>query len=269
MSNFNQRVDAAVSSLGFLDQTGAKVSAVASGTNTYTATISPAITAYASTQRFFITFTNENTGASTLNLNSLGVKTITKQGAALGKGDILSGGIYIVAYDGTNFQLLGDNNIWTPPLVALGSVFTLGASVIANTGAGIYLRFLGNADDSIFFNLDLRNSNVAYDGSDLALRLHWRISVNGGVGDTVGWAVSYAIVKDGDNSMTAVTNIAQQNVDVSAELADITFSTTLGAMTGVVDGEVLMLTLLRNGQGGGQDTFSGGARVIGFELIKV
>lgn len=91
----------------YLTQSGAKISATAAGTDTYTATISPAITAYASGQRFFILFTNGNTGAATLNLNSLGAKSIKKNtGTALASGDIPAGYIGLVAYDGTNFQLL-------------------------------------------------------------------------------------------------------------------------------------------------------------------
>ena len=51
-------------------------------------------------------FTSENTGASTINLNSLGVKAIKKDvGSDLAAADILAGGIYTLIYDGTNFQL--------------------------------------------------------------------------------------------------------------------------------------------------------------------
>lgn len=253
----------------YLNQSGSKISATAAGTNTYTATIAPTITAYTSTQSFFITFTNANTGASTINLNGLGAKTITKQGIPITSGDIIAGGIYLISYDGTNFQLLGNSNAWTPPLLALGSMFFIGAGVFSNIGAGVFVRFRLNQDDQMFLNLDLRNDNIAYDGSDLAIRLHWRTSIDGGVGDTVGWVVEYAVTKDGDNSDTLVTAIAQQDVDVSAKLANIQFSTTLGTMTGVVGGDVLQVTLTRNGQGAGQDSFAGNARVVGFELIKV
>ncbi|QKJ33037.1 collagen-like protein [Mucilaginibacter mali] len=91
----------------YLTQSGAKVSATASGTNTYTATIFPAITAYNSTQRFYILFTNANTGAATLNLNSLGAKAIKKNvSVTLSTGDILAGQILCLAYDGTNFQII-------------------------------------------------------------------------------------------------------------------------------------------------------------------
>lgn len=89
-------------------QNPAYLNATASGTDTYTATISPAITAYADGQRFYIKFTNANTGAATINLNTLGAIAIRKNGAtALAAGDIGAGQIYLIGYDGTNFQILG------------------------------------------------------------------------------------------------------------------------------------------------------------------
>lgn len=52
---------------------------------------------------------NANTGASTLNVNSLGAKSIVNtNGSALVAGQLPANGIAIVQYDGTNFQLLND-----------------------------------------------------------------------------------------------------------------------------------------------------------------
>lgn len=79
------------------------------GTDTITATLSPAITAYAAGQRFTFLAGGTNTGAATLNLNSVGAGAIKKgpNGAtALAAGDITAGGLYTVEYDGTNFQLM-------------------------------------------------------------------------------------------------------------------------------------------------------------------
>jgi len=92
----------------YLDQDGSKIIATASGTDTYTATISPAITAYASGQTFTIKFTNANTGSSTINLNTLGAKTIKKaNGQALIQGDIAASAVVILHYNGTDFIALG------------------------------------------------------------------------------------------------------------------------------------------------------------------
>jgi len=82
-------------------------SATASGTDTYTATIS-GVASYATHDIYEIIFTNANTGSSTININSLGAKTLKKSVSTnLASGDILAGQSFIIVYDGTNFQVIG------------------------------------------------------------------------------------------------------------------------------------------------------------------
>jgi len=79
---------------------------VASGTDTYT--VSGSITSYATKFTILVKFTNANTGAATLNVNSLGAKAIKKTGSvAMASGDISAGQILLLVYDGTNFQVVG------------------------------------------------------------------------------------------------------------------------------------------------------------------
>lgn len=75
--------------------------------NTYVITPSPAITAYAAGQTFEFIATNACTGASTLNVNSLGAKTIKKNGNSddLATGDVVANQIVRATYDGTVFQI--------------------------------------------------------------------------------------------------------------------------------------------------------------------
>lgn len=74
--------------------------------NTYTATLSPVPSAYTTSMRVSIQFTNANTGAATINLNSLGAKSIVRMdGTALVSGDIAANMVASLRYDGTNFQL--------------------------------------------------------------------------------------------------------------------------------------------------------------------
>ena len=65
--------------------------------------------AYSTGQRFIFKAASNNTGAATLNVNSLGAKSLKKNGGAddLEADDIVAGGIYAVDYDGTNFQVSG------------------------------------------------------------------------------------------------------------------------------------------------------------------
>lgn len=78
------------------------------GTDTITASAPAAVTAYAAGQRFSFVASATNTGAVTLNINSLGAKDVTKRGTtALAAGDITSGQVVLVEYDGTRFQMIG------------------------------------------------------------------------------------------------------------------------------------------------------------------
>jgi hypothetical protein len=60
--------------------------------------------AYAVGQTVRVKMNASNTGATTININSLGNKNVTKGGAtALILGDLLSGHVYTMTYDGTEF----------------------------------------------------------------------------------------------------------------------------------------------------------------------
>lgn len=82
----------------------------AGANDTYACSISPAITAYATGAHYFFKANTVNTGAATINFNSLGAKTIKKytstSGADLADADIRAGAIVEVVYDGTNMQLV-------------------------------------------------------------------------------------------------------------------------------------------------------------------
>jgi hypothetical protein len=117
-----------------------------SGTDTITAIAPISMTAYATGQtfRFIAAGANTTTGV-TLNINSIGAKNITKNGTtALAIGDIISGSIVEVTYDGTEFQissqvtssLLGSNNTWTGTnafnsALSYTSTLTGGTAIIA------------------------------------------------------------------------------------------------------------------------------------------
>jgi len=75
----------------------------------YVATLSPTPAAYTSGMTIILKIASghTNTGASTVNVNSLGAKAIKNpDSTALEAGAIIAGQIVILTYDGTNFQLL-------------------------------------------------------------------------------------------------------------------------------------------------------------------
>jgi len=81
--------------------------------NAYTLSIDAAISAYAAGQIFKFKANHANTGASTLNINGIGALTIKKNGGAadLIVGDIVTGQLVFVMYDGTNLQLLSPGRV--------------------------------------------------------------------------------------------------------------------------------------------------------------
>lgn len=78
-----------------------------SGVDTITAS-NAHIGAYVTGQSFVLPAAGANTGAVTLNINGLGAKAVTKNGAtALAAGDIPAGRLMRLEYDGTRFQITG------------------------------------------------------------------------------------------------------------------------------------------------------------------
>jgi microcystin-dependent protein len=90
----------------FQDGSGVYVATTGSA-NTYVANLSPSVTAYVAGQKFLLNINATNTGASTINFNAVGAKSIVKNGAtALQGGELVSGRLYTIIYDGTNFQVV-------------------------------------------------------------------------------------------------------------------------------------------------------------------
>ena len=99
--------------------------------NTYALTLTPALTAYTAFVGMTVQINAANTGASTINVNGLGAKSIRdSKGVALTAGKLVLNGVYTLRYDGTNFILQGEGGSGD----ALASDLLLGKK--ASTDAG-------------------------------------------------------------------------------------------------------------------------------------
>jgi hypothetical protein len=121
-----------------------------SGTDTITTIAPVSMNAYAAGQTFRFIAAGANTGAVTLNINSIGAKAITKNGTtALVANDILAGSVVIVTYDGTQFQLSNPATLpasvssftagttgFTPSTATTGAITLAGTLNVANGGTG-------------------------------------------------------------------------------------------------------------------------------------
>lgn len=115
--------------------------AIASGTDTYTATIT-GVTSYAEGDAYLIRFTNGNTTGCTLNINGLGARTLYRNndGVLIG-GDIIANGDMLCVYD---TSLPGFRVIGTAPNTLLAYV-TNDDSVTLTKGMAVY-AFSGTGD---------------------------------------------------------------------------------------------------------------------------
>lgn len=101
----NATVRANYASAGQVQDGGLTYLTTVSGADTITAVGAVGMTAYATGQQFTFVAAGTNTGAATININSIGAKSIVKtNGTALSAGDIASGAAVQLVYDGTNFQ---------------------------------------------------------------------------------------------------------------------------------------------------------------------
>lgn len=118
-------------------QIGAELYAADAGSNdTYAITLSPAPAAYVTGMVVRFKANTANTGACTLNVNSLGAKTIKKDyNSDLITGDILAGQFIELIYDGTNFQIVSQMSGIIGMAVASGTVSDNNA-VTTSTGSG-------------------------------------------------------------------------------------------------------------------------------------
>jgi hypothetical protein len=112
-----------------------------------TGTLAPAITAYAA--NMIVTIVAPGTGSNTvtnptINLNSLGNKTIKKHQGALVAGDYTAGDLLVLVYDGTYFELLN------PKYSSVEAIPAHSTFTTDSTGGDVadYIPFIDTSDAS-------------------------------------------------------------------------------------------------------------------------
>lgn len=152
-------------------------------------------------QIFHFKAANANTGASTLNVNSVGAKTIVKDvNTALASGDISQNEVISVIYDGTNFQMVG--NADSEQVV---TTYTNGTDnrVVSSTGtAGI------NGE-----------ANLTFDGSTLAVTGAATVSTDLTVGDDLSLDSDACVLKFGDDQDVTLTHVADTGLLLNSTMA--------------------------------------------------
>ena len=136
--------------LSQVQSTVTKLLASVSGADTITAVGSPTLGAYAAGQMFYFIAAGDNTGAVTLNIDSLGAKSVTRDGTtALAAGDIQSGEVCVVVYDGTRFQLV--NGASQSASIVTENLTVNKATVLNESGGDNDTRIEGDTDANLVF----------------------------------------------------------------------------------------------------------------------
>lgn len=213
----------------FVTQTGLqhnaeKYAADAEATDTYVITLSPAPTSYTNGMVVYFKANTANTGAATINVNSLGAKTIVKGvNTTLADNDIGAGMFCTLIYDGTNFVL--QNPVST---------------FISQSFAGLFK----NGTDSRAANAASGTQNIAHGLGVIPKKIKITTQITAGSGanvihsQTIGvydgtttsmlwWEYNTTNATNQEDGGTDTTNIiyTQTNGDVK-QVATVTFDAT-------------------------------------------
>ena len=130
-----------------------------SGINTILGTLTPAPVAYEAGMVIRFKANSANTGACTLNLNTLGAKAVQWQGSALVGGEILANTWVEVVYDGTQFQLVNPSvavDIYGRDVAGSNTITATGSPNPGAYSAGMKVWFKAAAENTgpVTFNLN-------------------------------------------------------------------------------------------------------------------
>jgi hypothetical protein len=112
-----------------------------------------------------------NTGASTIDVNSLGVKNIVRpNGDALSSGDIPNNSVSHLVYDGTNFQLMGvsgstdseiqSGSFWYDVSTGTANAYAVTLDPVPALVAGLYVNMKSNAANTGSATIDVNSLGV-------------------------------------------------------------------------------------------------------------
>jgi hypothetical protein len=145
------------------------------GNDTYTCSLTPALTAYTRGGCVVLDADTANTGTATLNVDTIGAQSIlNRAGSALANGDITANKPITLCYDGTQFIVQGDGGGGgggtpggTDRQVQFNDSSSFGGAANAVYHSDGYLHLLGNAiGTTLTDRLRIGNTTAATSGQD-------------------------------------------------------------------------------------------------------
>jgi hypothetical protein len=235
------------------------------GTDTLTGSLTPALVAYVTGAVYYFVAPATNTGAVTLNIDTLGAKNVTRDGTtALVAGDIVSGEMIAVVYDGTRFQLISPVNSFTNLNVS-GTLTVAGTSTLnGNLAVG------DAAADTINFKSSgwTLTNNVSITGTWADIGSITTADINGGtidgtvIGNGSAAAGTFTTLGATTGNITTVnaTTVDSTNLEVTnLKAKDGTAAGSIADSTGVVTLNSLNATTVNIDGGTIDATTIGGA----------
>ena len=187
----------------------------AAGADTITGTVTPTLTAYTTGQQFSFVAAGTNTTAVTLNIDGVGAKAVTRAGTtALAAGDILTGQVALVEYDGTQFQLL-DPNAFTN--LRVSGTLTYGGVTLTNAVTGTGKMVLDTSPVFVTPNLGTPSAGVISACTSTSMALTTPVLTNPTVTNYVESVVAIGTVTS--SSTLALTNGTVQTATLTASTA--------------------------------------------------
>lgn len=234
----------------------------AGANDTYTATLSPAITAYVTGTRYSFKANTANTGAASINFNGVGAVAIKKAAGGittdLSDTDIRAGQIVDVVYDGTNMQMQSARgnglSFWQTSLIPESAILSttagpsIGLTISSGTGAATFrtLNFNQTTDNVAYWTIvtpsDMASGSWVFD-------ISWYANNTSANADAI-WAVAISATATGDGNL-----MTTQAVDTFATVASVASTTanalnqatiTLTTTDSVAAGSVVTIAFLRD-----------------------
>lgn len=241
----------------------------------YVITLTPAVTAYAAGQEFKFKASNTNTTTSTINVNGLGAKTIKKKDGAtdLTAGDIQSGAIYTIVYDGTNFQLMDETNrgkhTITIPAASMLAATTNGPSTsqvetTTNAVNFITLDFDASTDQYAHFNIAMPKS---WNEETVTFQPIWTTEATDT--DGVAWGLQAVALGDNEAADTAWGTAVVVTDDAQSAANEILIGAESGAVTIAgtpSEGDIVFFRVFRD-VSDANDDMTEDARLISIRLF--
>jgi hypothetical protein len=208
------------------------------GTNTITANGPVLMAAYATGQILHFIAAGSSTGAVTININSIGAKSIVRtDGSPLSAGSIVLGAAVQIMYDGTNFQMLNSlattsTGLTSTTTINATTTYTTGGitlpSQVAASGAVWRIRAYGNYTSAS--SATARNSQIAcFWGSTQLTAL--TVAVGTSLSQTSGWMVEFELSA---TSTTAIWTTGQSTNRMGSATTNNSNITTVTAASTVV-----------------------------------